>query len=351
MAAYSGRFSTDHEQRPLLSHRTPAQDVHDTQGPTSLESDHEFGGKDARAKLERSLLRKIDRRMSILVLIYILNYIDRNNAAAARLRGFEEDLHLEGNQFASILSILYVGYIFMQIPSWLFFIEGSLTVVVAIGAVFVLPDFPENSSWLTPEERALALHRMAEDAQIGVLSTPTVEISSAKYEDQRLQLTFADWKVWWLAAAIGIMTISLSFNAFFPTLSATMGYNETITLLLCFLIASTTMDTIVRYVSLFLMAQAYAGYVCFLAWSSGTLSRPSSKRAVALAFINCGSTVGNIAGSYAWPPWWGPTYAYSYSICIGAALVAIGMCILFRQWLKILNLEAERTGSGHKYPL
>ncbi len=43
--------------------------------------------------------------------------IDRNNASAARLRGFERDLKLEGTQFATILSILYVGYILMQLPS------------------------------------------------------------------------------------------------------------------------------------------------------------------------------------------------------------------------------------------
>ncbi len=46
--------------------------------------------------------------------------MDRNNAAAARLRGFEEDLNLHGTQFATLLSILYVGYITMQIPSNIF---------------------------------------------------------------------------------------------------------------------------------------------------------------------------------------------------------------------------------------
>ena len=39
-------------------------------------------------------------------------------SSAARLRGFEEDLGLTGNQFATILSILYVGYITMQVPSY-----------------------------------------------------------------------------------------------------------------------------------------------------------------------------------------------------------------------------------------
>lgn len=37
--------------------------------------------------------------------------------SAARLHGFEADLHLKGQQFATLLSILYVGYILMQVPS------------------------------------------------------------------------------------------------------------------------------------------------------------------------------------------------------------------------------------------
>src|SRR5437588_12237125 len=46
------------------------------------------------------------------------------------------------------------------------------------------------------------------------------------------------------------------------------------------------------------MAQSYAGFVCFLTWTSNTLARPPSKRAVALAFINSFSQLGNIAGSW-----------------------------------------------------
>ncbi|OBZ76615.1 hypothetical protein A0H81_03720 [Grifola frondosa] len=81
------------------------------------DGDEEFGGHEARKTLEKQLLRKLDLRMSILIVIYILNYIDRNNASAARLRGFEDDLHLKGQEFNTLLSILYVGYILMQIPS------------------------------------------------------------------------------------------------------------------------------------------------------------------------------------------------------------------------------------------
>ena len=39
------------------------------------DKDAEFGGTEARRKLEKKLLLKVDLRMSILVLIYILNYV------------------------------------------------------------------------------------------------------------------------------------------------------------------------------------------------------------------------------------------------------------------------------------
>ncbi|RPD66729.1 MFS general substrate transporter [Lentinus tigrinus ALCF2SS1-7] len=445
--------------------------------------DEEFGGHEARKKLEKKLLWKLDVRMSILIVIYILNYIDRNNASAARLRGFEEDLNLKGQEFNTLLSILYVGYILMQIPSnmflnyigkpsiylpccmvvwgmistltgitkdfvgalltrfflgfveaaffpgalfllskwykrselgvrtavlscgslisnafgsliasgildgmegklghsawrWLFYIEGALTMFVAISAIFILPDFPSTShGWLSPLEVRLAEKRMEEDVGVGdEEQTETL----GRFHGFTLALT--DWKVWWLALALTSLVVSLSFNAFFPTLSATMGYNSTITLLLCappwvfatlvafvmcrhsdrsrerfwhiatslsfgivgFIIAISTMNLAARYISLFLMAQSYAGFIIFLAWISNSIARPPSKRAVALAFINAFSQLGNIAGSYVWPKNWGPSYAHSYAICISTNGLCIIMCYIFKRHLEKLNRDIEK---------
>ena len=36
--------------------------------------------------------------------------------------------------------------------------------------------------------------------------------------------TLTDWKVWWLTFALISMLISFSFNAYFPTLTATLLY-------------------------------------------------------------------------------------------------------------------------------
>ncbi|KZT72529.1 sugar transporter, partial [Daedalea quercina L-15889] len=469
--------ATDAKKRDIaalenLEHQPPTLDANP--------ADEEFGGTEERRRMEKTLLRKLDLRLSILIVVYILNYIDRNNASAARLRGFEDDLHLKGEQFNTLLSILYVGYILMQIPSnmfldyigrpsiylpccmmiwgmmscltgvttgfigalmtrfflgfveaaffpgalfllskwykrselgvrtavlscgslisnafgsliasgildgmqgklghaawrWLFFIEGALTIFVSACAIFVLPDFPSTShGWLSPLEVRLAERRMVEDAGISDEAALAGELAG-------LRAALADGKVWCLALALTSMVVSLSFNAFFPTLCATMGYSTTITLLLCappwgfatlvafavtrhsdrsgerfwhiamplmfgivgFIIASSTMNTTARYVSLFLMAQSYAAFITFLAWVSNSIPRPPAKRAVALAFINAFSQLGNVAGSYVWPTAWGPSYRYSYAICIATNGFAVLVCYVFRRHLEHLNRRLE----------
>ena len=226
---------------------------------------------DDRAHAEKKLVRKIDLRLiPMIIIMYITNYLDRNNIAAARLGGLEEDLDLVGNQYQTAISILFVGYVLMQIPSnlflnrvgkpslylpsamvvwgvistatagvqnfaglasvrfflgfveaayfpgclyylscwytrkelgfrtallysgslvsgafsgliaagitgnldgdlglrawrWLFIIEGAVTVVLAVAAYFLLPDFPRTTTWLTDNEKELAVWRLDED--------------------------------------------------------------------------------------------------------------------------------------------------------------------------------------------
>ena len=48
-----------------------------SRGQTNTHLDDEFGGAEARQVLEKRLLRKLDLRMSILIFIYILNYVSK----------------------------------------------------------------------------------------------------------------------------------------------------------------------------------------------------------------------------------------------------------------------------------
>lgn len=53
-----------------------------------------------RAEAEAKLRRKIDTRLlPMIILMYIMNYLDRNNIAAVRLAGLQDDLNLTSTQY------------------------------------------------------------------------------------------------------------------------------------------------------------------------------------------------------------------------------------------------------------
>jgi hypothetical protein len=66
-----------------------------------------------RAKAEAKLRKKIDTRLlPMIILMYIMNYLDRNNIAAVRLAGLQDDLNLSSTQYqVSLQFILGSGHI------------------------------------------------------------------------------------------------------------------------------------------------------------------------------------------------------------------------------------------------
>ena len=84
-----------------------------------------------------------------------------------------------------------------------------MTIFIAICSIFVLPDFPRTTKWLTPEEKELAEWRLAEDAG---------EVD----EDRRsifwgLKLAFQDFRVYVLMLMITCIVSSGGVTNFFPT--------------------------------------------------------------------------------------------------------------------------------------
>lgn len=76
---------------------------------------------------EIALVKKLDFRiMPILWAMYFMNYLDRNAIANARLNNLEDDLGLVGTQYNTCISILFVGYLIMQIPSNMLMSSGKI---------------------------------------------------------------------------------------------------------------------------------------------------------------------------------------------------------------------------------
>jgi len=70
------------------------------------------------AEAEKKLVRKLDRRlMPCLFAMIVLNYLDRNALANARVQGIEQSLGLTGSQFNTAIAVFFIGYIGLQVPS------------------------------------------------------------------------------------------------------------------------------------------------------------------------------------------------------------------------------------------
>ncbi|KAI0099493.1 MFS general substrate transporter [Daldinia grandis] len=437
-----------------------------------------------RLELETRLRRKIDwRLLPMIILMYILNYIDRNNIAAAKLAGLPEDLNLDPNasEFQTAVSILFVGYLLMQIPSnlflnkigkpaiylpacmmvwgvisaataavtnfggliavrfflgfveaayfpgclyyssytrkelglrtallysgalisgafsglisagitqnmngtrglgawqWLFIIEGVITVGIAFAAFWILPNFPRTTSWLSEEEKALAVWRLEED--IG-------EDDWIDSEHQSLwtgaSLAFADLKTWVLLVLLFGIVASGSVTNFFPAVVKTLGYSNVITLLLtcppyvltviatfinawhadrtgerywhimlplavamaAFILAAATTNLAPRYVAMMLMVPGvYCAFVVALAWISNTLPRPPAKRAAALAFINAVSNASSIYASYMYEDRMAPRYIIAMSVNCGTIFLSMIAATVMRIMLVRLNKKLDQ---------
>lgn len=68
--------------------------------------------------LEKKLVRKIDfRALPILIILFLLNILDRNAIANARLGGLEASLGIDDVQYQTAVMVLWAGYISMMVPS------------------------------------------------------------------------------------------------------------------------------------------------------------------------------------------------------------------------------------------
>ena len=94
---------------------------------------------------------------------------------------------------------------------WLFIIEGVVTIAIALVAFFILPNFPRTTTWLTEEERLLAIWRLEED--IGEDDWVDGLHQSFKVG---LKLAFSDMKTYILMVMVFGIVASGTVTNFFP---------------------------------------------------------------------------------------------------------------------------------------
>lgn len=106
---------------------------------------------------------------------------------------------------------------------WLFILQGIITFVLSIVSVFILPDEPLTTRWLTPEERHLAHNRIEKD---------TVEVKQNQSVWTGLREAAKDRNLWILVLMQHFHMAASNFKNFFPTIVGTLGFSRNVTLAL-----------------------------------------------------------------------------------------------------------------------
>ncbi|KAL5504714.1 hypothetical protein ACEPAH_7377 [Sanghuangporus vaninii] len=258
---------------------------------------------------------------------------------------------------------------------WVFIIEGAITVTIGILSLWTLPDLPTNTRWMSYAEKHLAQVRLAEDAG---------EADEDLTEDSMwsgLKMAIKDVKVFVFSLILLCDYLGLAFTNFFPSLTETLGFDDTITLLvsappwifaaiicclngfhadktgerffhvcnmmwgtiLGLIIGVSTLSTGGRYFSLFLLATGHGSLPLILAWASNSIPRPPAKRAAAIGIIGGIGNAGNLVGSFVWKASWAPEYHQSMIISIVALTFSSVLAFLMRCKLKQSNKKLDEV--------
>lgn len=234
--------------------------------------------------------------------------------------------------------------------SWIFILEGLLSIIVSFSAYWLIRDYPQHRPrFLNSAEREEIVRRLHEDA-------------GESFEDSKgfrwdfVWEALSDWKIWihmviFLAAFCPIY----SFSLFSPTIIKGMGYTSNNAQLMSvppyvcacvFTIGASYFADRVRQRGIFLLgfqlialagfgllagtdsvSKQYGGLLLAaigiytqiplsMAWNSGNI-RSSGKRAVGIAMQVMGGNCGGIIASYVYLKTDGPRYIKGHSILIG----------------------------------
>lgn len=81
-------------------------------------SDSDHHSMDLVRKFDRELTRKIDLHVvPILLIMFLLAYLDRSNLGNARIEGLEQELHMKGTDYNVASMIFYLSYVLFEVPS------------------------------------------------------------------------------------------------------------------------------------------------------------------------------------------------------------------------------------------
>ena len=280
---------------------------------------------------------------------------------------------------------------------WVFILEGLATILIGVAAFFFVADFPENSKWLTENERQLAIDRVGKSK-----ADPTQHIGPAD-----IKLFFSDasnilggiiyfsklsrsrtknlsWtKLTSVAVAIFVVISGVSY--FVPTIISALGYSIVKTQLLAvppfaaatalalifaqasdrvglrspFIVACTCLtitglailitvrdDFATQYAAICLVTMgAFCAGPLVICWYVMNLQGHAA-RSIGTAWIISFGNIGGIVATFAFLATEAPFYAKGYTACLAASCVGLASSIVYGCFVLGYNHKLARSTLG-----
>ncbi|KAI4736600.1 major facilitator superfamily transporter [Aureobasidium sp. EXF-12298] len=258
---------------------------------------------------------------------------------------------------------------------WIFILEGILTCVVSAAFFFVLPDFPEDSTWLSEEERTYVINRLRSEQGASAVER--------KMGIKDVGNVFKDYKVF-LGGFMyfGLIVPAYSYAYFSPSIINGYGYGKIQTqlhsvppwaaafafaMILAYLsdksrhrfgyavfavcvaivgfaiLISVHDNRPLEYAALFLVAMGcYSAMPIIVCWFNMNLGG-HHRRSVGSAWQVAFGNIGGIIAVYCFLKTDAPLYTKGYSICIAFTCLSVLSCIAYYIACVVQNRQRDKT--------
>ncbi|KAJ5259623.1 hypothetical protein N7478_012604 [Penicillium angulare] len=159
----------------------------------------------------KQIIRKIDMRLiPMLAILYLISYLDRANIGNAKTLGLAEDLNLTGLQYNIALSIFFIPYVLLEVPSNILlkrFARPSLylgTLIVSWGTIMTLTGVVRNFGGLLAVRVLLGIFDALSGAFSGLLAAAISKMDGVG--------GYEGWR--WIFIIEGLVTVGLGISTF-----------------------------------------------------------------------------------------------------------------------------------------
>ncbi|CAF0880085.1 unnamed protein product [Adineta steineri] len=256
---------------------------------------------------------------------------------------------------------------------WIFYIEGTVTVIIGVAAFFLINDFPsDRPKFLTEEECDRTITRLQNDAGPG---------AGEHFSWKQVRAAFLDWKIYiFCLCDISLIVPFSSLSLVSPTIVQGLGFRSyraqlmtappfvfasittmitayfsdryarraifiifwVIVVIIGFIILIVAQNLSIKYFAVFLAIGGITPCVAIcIAFISCNIS-PHTKRATALAFMISVGNCGGLIGGQIYRSQDGPRFILGHGINLGCCVLGLISVIILFIGLRLENHRRDR---------